>query len=105
MESRTIKEAPAAVPACAVAPALIAVGFLMMGSVTKIGWGRIEEGLPAFLAILLTPLTFSISTGVGFGVLALVAVEIFAGRAAKIHPVLWGTAAVFLVAFSPWVPR
>lgn len=95
----------AAVPACAVAPALIAVGCLMMGSVTRISWGNVQEGLPAFLAILLTPLTFSISTGVGFGVLALVAVEVFAGRAARIHPVLWATAAIFAVAFSPWIPK
>ncbi len=95
----------AAVPEFAVAPALVVVGCMMMRSVARIGWDRIEEALPAFLVILLTPLTFSISTGVGFGVLALVLVEVFAGRAAKIHPVLWGTAAVFALAFSPWIPK
>ena len=95
----------AAVPECAVAPALIVVGFLMMEGVARIAWTRLEEGLPAFLTILLMPLSFSISTGIGWGVLAAVAIEAFRGRAGRIHPVLWLTAAVFAISFSPLVPR
>ncbi len=95
----------AAVPACAVAPALIAVGFLMMRGVARIGWDRVEEGVPAFLTILMTPLSFSIATGVGWGVLATVVVAGLSGRAGRVHPVLWACAAVFAVSFSPLVPR
>jgi len=94
-----------AVPKCAVAPALIVVGFLMMQGVARIAWGRLEEGLPAFLTIVLMPLTFSISTGIGWGVLAAVAIPAVRGRWRDIHPVLWFTAAVFAISFSPLVPR
>lgn len=95
----------AAVPACAVAPALIVVGWLMMRSVARVAWERIEEGLPAFLVLLLTPLTFSISTGVGWGVLATVGVLALSGGIRRIHPALWICAAVFALSFSSLVPR
>jgi AGZA family xanthine/uracil permease-like MFS transporter len=95
----------AAIPSPAVAPALITVGFLMMAGVGRIAWHRLEDGAPAFLVILLMPLTFSISTGVGWGILAYVAIGVLAGRIREIHPVMWVTAAVFALSFSPLVPR
>jgi AGZA family xanthine/uracil permease-like MFS transporter len=95
----------AAVPACAVAPALVVVGFLMMQGVARIAWTRLEEGLPAFLTILLMPLSFSIATGVGWGVLSFVAITVFRGRLREIRPVMWVTAGIFAVSFSPLVPR
>jgi len=95
----------AAVPACAVAPALVAVGFMMMGSVAKVKWTSLEEGVPAFLTLLITPLSFSISAGVGWGVLAYVLIRVLRGKLREVHPVLWVTAAVFALAFSPLVPK
>jgi AGZA family xanthine/uracil permease-like MFS transporter len=95
----------AAVPSCAVAPALIVVGFFMMQGVARIAWGRLEEGLPAFLTIVLMPFTFNIATGIGWGVLAAVAIPAVRGRWREIHPMLWLTAAVFAISFSPLVPR
>ena len=95
----------AAVPPCAVAPALIVVGFFMMQGVARIAWSKLEEGLPAFLTIVLMPFTFNIATGIGWGVLAAVAIPAARGRWRDIHPVLWLTAAVFAVSFSPLVPR
>jgi len=95
----------AAIPSPAVAPSLIAVGFLMMAGVAKIAWHRLEDGAPAFLVVLLMPLTFSISTGIGWGVLAYVAIMSLRGKPGSIHPVMWITAAMFAVAFSPLVPR
>jgi AGZA family xanthine/uracil permease-like MFS transporter len=95
----------AAIPSAAVAPALIAVGFLMMAGVGRVAWHRLEEGAPAFLVILLMPLTFSISTGVGWGVLAYVGIMALHGKIRSVHPVMWLTAALFAVAFSPLVPR
>jgi AGZA family xanthine/uracil permease-like MFS transporter len=49
------------------APALIVVGFLMTGALKKVKWERISEGLPAFLTMIVMPLTFSISSGLAAG--------------------------------------
>ena len=61
-----------AVPACATAPALIYVGYLMLTSVLKIDFSDITEAVPAFLIIALMPLTYSIGDGLTIGVLAYV---------------------------------
>jgi AGZA family xanthine/uracil permease-like MFS transporter len=76
-----------------------------MQGVARIAWGRLEEGLPAFLTIVLMPFTFNIATGIGWGVLAAVAIPAVRGRWREIHPMLWLTAAVFAISFSPLVPR
>lgn len=95
----------ACVPACAVAPALVVVGYLMTQSVSDIKWIKVEEGLPAFLTMILMPLTFSISTGIGWGIMAFVAINLFKGNGRAIHPLLWVVSLVFAMAFSPLVPK
>lgn len=65
-----------AVPACATAPALIYVGYLMLTSVLKIDFNDITEAVPAFLIIALMPLTYSIGDGLTIGVLAYVILNI-----------------------------
>lgn len=95
----------AAVPACAVAPALVVVGYLMTRSFSGIEWTRVEEGLPAFLTMILMPLTFSISTGIGWGIMAFVAINTFKGKIREIHPLLWVVSVVFALAFSSLVPK
>lgn len=65
-----------AIPACATAPALIYVGYLMLGSVTKIDFSDITEAVPAFLIIVLMPLTYSIGDGLTIGVLTYVALNV-----------------------------
>ncbi|WP_274292608.1 NCS2 family permease [Clostridium perfringens] len=65
-----------AVPACATAPALIYVGYLMLASVLKIDFSDITDAVPAFLIIALMPLTYSIGDGLTIGVLAYVILNI-----------------------------
>ncbi|MGU8476012.1 NCS2 family permease [Clostridium perfringens] len=65
-----------AVPACATAPALIYVGYLMLTSVLKINFSDITDAVPAFLIIALMPLTYSIGDGLTIGVLAYVILNI-----------------------------
>ena len=89
------------VPAAATAPALIAVGFLMCTAITRIDFGRIETGLPAFLTLLLVPLTYSIAHGIGYGVLSWVAIAVCRGRAREVHPIMYGVALAFALFF--WV--
>ena len=65
-----------AVPACATAPALIYVGYLMLTSVLKIDFSDITDAVPAFLIIALMPLTYSIGDGLTIGVLAYIILNI-----------------------------
>ncbi|MDQ1039495.1 AGZA family xanthine/uracil permease-like MFS transporter [Streptomyces sp. V3I8] len=88
------------VPMQAAAPALVAVGFLMMTQVKNIDWDRYEVALPAFLTIAVMPFTYSITNGIGAGFLAYVTIQAVLGRAKEIHWLLWGTAALFLVYFA-----
>ena len=86
----------AAIPAAATAPALILVGALMMEGVKNIEWDELTEGLPAFLTIILMPLTFSIANGVSLGVISYVALKLLGGRAREVSPILYVLAALLL---------
>jgi AGZA family xanthine/uracil permease-like MFS transporter len=81
------------------APALIVVGFLMMTAVRFIPWDRFDEAIPAFLTILTLPLTFNISYGIGFGFISYVLIKLAEGRPREVHPLLYGAAALFALAF------
>ena len=89
----------ATLPAAATAPALIVVGFLMAESITKIDFTKLDTGVPAFVTLLLIPLTYSISHGIGYGLLTFVAMRIVNLRIREVHPLLYGAAVVFAVAF------
>jgi adenine/guanine/hypoxanthine permease len=84
----------------AVAPALVLVGYLMMRLVASIDWGDPSSALPAFLIIAGVPLTFSISAGIGFGVVGYVVVMAASGRARSVHPVMWVLVPLFLAFFA-----
>ncbi len=77
------------VPPYATAPVLILVGAAMFKSVGQIGFSRIEEGLPAFLTIILIPLTFSITQGILWGFISHVGLYLLVGRRRDIHPVMY----------------
>ena len=74
---------PAMVPAYATASVLILVGASMFRSVGKISFSRIEEGLPAFLTIILIPLTFSITQGILWGFISHVGLYLIVGTAPR----------------------
>jgi AGZA family xanthine/uracil permease-like MFS transporter len=77
------------VPSFATAPALIIVGVYMFKHIREIDFRDFEVAVPAFLTIVLIPLTYSISTGLSFGFVAHLLVNISAGRIREIHPVMW----------------
>ncbi|WP_328839935.1 NCS2 family permease [Streptomyces europaeiscabiei] len=88
------------VPMQAAAPALVAVGFLMMTQVKNIDWDKYEIAIPAFLTIAVMPFTYSITNGIGAGFLAFVLIKTVLGKAKEIHWLLWATSALFLVYFA-----
>jgi AGZA family xanthine/uracil permease-like MFS transporter len=88
-----------AVPGEATASALVVVGFLMTGMLKDLDWKDVPQSAPAFLTAIVMPLTWSISNGIGAGVIAHVVLMTIAGRARDVHVVVWGVAAAFSVFF------
>ncbi|MCF2133104.1 MULTISPECIES: NCS2 family permease [Burkholderiaceae] len=82
------------VPAIATAPALVLVGVFMMEPITRIEWHRFDEAIPAFIAMILIPLTYSITAGIAYGFLAFVVLKLFVGRAREVKPAMWTAAAL-----------
>ena len=82
------------VPSIATAPALVLVGLFMLAPVSKIDWSRFEEAFPAFLAIILMPLTYSITLGIAFGFLSFVLIKLATGNLQQIKPAMWVSAAL-----------
>ncbi|WP_182050887.1 NCS2 family permease [Changpingibacter yushuensis] len=89
----------ALVPNEAAAPALVAVGFLMMQQVADIKWNDLSIAIPAFLAIVFMPFGYSITVGIGVGFIAYVIMEVATGRAKKVHGLMWLVSALFVVYF------
>lgn len=79
------------------APALITVGVLMAAHMAKIAWDDIEEAVPAFLTMLMMPLTFSIATGIAAGFIVYPITMLFKGK--KVHPIMYVLFFVFLAYF------
>ncbi len=89
----------AMIPAAATAPALIIVGMLMMGSVVKINFEDVTEAIPAFLAIVMMPYTYSIAEGIVFGMLSYVLLKVFTGKYREISPVMYVLSVLFVLSF------
>ena len=82
------------VPSYATAAVLIVVGAAMFRSVGQINFSKLEEGIPAFLTLILIPLTFSITQGILWGFISHVGLYLMAGRRRDIHPVMYVLALV-----------
>jgi len=88
------------IPPQATAPVLIVVGFLMAGLIKGIDFDDFEEGFPALLTIVLMPLTFSITVGIGAGFVMYTIIKIIRGKMGEVHPLMWVVALAFLIYFA-----
>lgn len=84
---------------CITAGALVVVGFLMMETVREIPWMDFENAFPAFLTIVMIPLTYSIANGIGLGFISYVLIKLFHGKAKEIHWLMWLVSVLFIVNF------
>ncbi len=92
------------IPSVATAPVLVLVGYMMFTLVKDIPVGDVEEGLPALLTMILMPLTYDITVGIGAGFISWVFIKAIRGKFAEIHPLMWVVAAAFLVYFGQsWI--
>lgn len=88
-----------AIPAAATTPVLVLVGLMMMSSVLKINFDDYAEAIPAFICILLMPLTYSISEGIVLGHLSYVFINLLSGKHKKITIGMYLLAAVFIIKY------
>nr|WP_245391893.1 NCS2 family permease [Salinicola aestuarinus] len=79
----------ALVPTIATAPALIMVGVFMLSPIRTIDWQKYDDAIPAFVAMILIPLTYSITHGVVFGFLTYVVVKVGVGKSHEVRPAMW----------------
>jgi AGZA family xanthine/uracil permease-like MFS transporter len=87
------------IPSVATAPALILVGYLMFTQVRDIDVTNVEDGIPALLTMILMPLTYDITVGIGAGFISWVIIKVARGKAREIHPLMWVVAILFLIFF------
>jgi adenine/guanine/hypoxanthine permease len=90
----------AVVPAYATAPALLYVACLMLRELAAIDWTDSTESVPAAIAALTMPFTYSIALGVAFGFISYAILKLLTGRAGEVRPIVWAIAAVFLFKFA-----
>lgn len=88
-----------AIPSFATAPALIFVGFLMIMAVKDISFENPIEAIPAYIALLTMPLTYSISDGIAFGIISYVILHIFGGKAKEVKPLMYILAVLFILKY------
>jgi len=87
------------VPAEATAPALIVVGVMMMSSFVSIKWDDFEEAAPAFITVVIMAFAYSISYGIAAGFLIYCIIMLCKGKINKVHPILLGATALFILNF------
>jgi AGZA family xanthine/uracil permease-like MFS transporter len=88
-----------AIPAAATAPALIIVGSFMASALGEIDWSDFGVAIPAFLTVMMIPLTFSIANGLAFGFTTFTLLKVFRGEFRKVSAVVYVLTLLFLVRF------
>jgi len=88
------------VPYEAAAPALVIVGFLMMTQIRHIPFDDYAIAIPSFLTIILMPFTYSITNGIGAGMVTFVAIKIAQGKSKEVSGLMWVIAAAFMIYFA-----
>lgn len=89
------------VPSQAATPALVAVGFLIVASsVRGVDWSDFTLAIPAFLAMVMMPFTYSITNGIGIGFIAFSAMRLAAGRGREVPVAMYVVSAVFVFYYA-----
>ena len=88
------------VPSCATAPALVFVGVLMLKNFSNVDMSNMRSAVPAFLTLIMMPLTYSISNGIGIGCITYVLITLFTGKFTKKDIMATVIALIFLAKFA-----
>ena len=87
------------IPAAATAPALVLVGLLMLEPIRNIPFEDFTESIPAFVCVIMMPLTYSISNGILLGMITYVLMNLVCGKFKKITPAMYILAVLFILKF------
>jgi adenine/guanine/hypoxanthine permease len=87
------------IPGAATAPALILVGLFMMSPINEINLKDYTEAIPAFLAIIMMPLAYSIAEGIVFGMLSYILLKLLTGKTKDISPLMYVIGILFIIKF------
>ena len=87
------------IPSAATAPALIIVGLLMLEPITRVPFNDFSEAIPAFVCIIMMPLSYSISNGILLGMITYVLMNMVCGHFRKITPAMYVLAVLFILKF------
>jgi AGZA family xanthine/uracil permease-like MFS transporter len=82
-----------------IAPPLIIVGYMMMKSVTRIDWEDLTEAVPAFLSIVIMPLTLSITEGISFGFISYSLLKLATGKGKQVHWLIYVFSVLFIIRY------
>ena len=90
-----------AIPSFATAPALIMVGFLMVSGITELKFedDKMDETIPAYLALLAMPLFYSISEGISYGIISYVVLKVVTGKGKEVTPLMYILAVLFVLKY------
>jgi adenine/guanine/hypoxanthine permease len=88
------------IPFAATGPVLVLVGYLMATMLKDIDFVNVEDGLPALLTLIIMPLTFSITNGIGAGFITWVLIKVALGKFGEIHWLMWLVALAFVIYFA-----
>ncbi|CAN5802600.1 NCS2 family permease [soil metagenome] len=88
-----------AIPQVATAPVLIVIGAMMMRAATNVDWSEYRQSVPAFLAIVGMPFTYSITDGISLGIITHAAIMAVSGKARDVHPVMYVLAVLLIWRF------
>jgi len=81
------------------APVLLVVGAFMMSGIRKIKWQDMSEAIPAYLAMIIMPLSFSITEGIAFGFIAYTILKVAKGHGKQVHWIIYAVSVLFLVRY------
>ncbi len=88
------------IPASATAPALILVGFFMMQPILRIDWGDVTNALPAFLTIVMMPLTYNISHGLAAGIVSYTILKLITGKGKQVSVLMYIFTVLFIIYYA-----
>ncbi len=88
------------IPKEATAPALVIVGFLMLPMIAEIPFSKFDEAFPAFLIMIVMPLTYSISNGIGVGFILFALIKVLTGKAKEVHWLMYVVSSAFAIDFA-----
>ncbi len=87
------------IPSAATAPALIIVGVYMIAGAAKVEWSNLEQAIPAFLTIAMMPLAYSISDGIGFGMISYSIIKLVRGKAKEVPVLVYILSIIFIAKY------